>query len=147
MSMEQLRDDLKQVVGRLPTGPLTSAADVAGYMKNDLLPFVASMIDEIGEIDESVEDLVHQTPDALHEETSAVFAGIITSGVVLANELKARVGADKRLLDLIKEFFALVKQGEEILEEITIPDPEPDEPEPEVEAAATDRPSDEGKAE
>jgi hypothetical protein len=147
MSMEQLREDLKQVAGRLPTGPLTSAADLAGYLRNDLLPFVATMTDEIGEIDESVEDLVHQTPDALHEETSAVFAGIIASGVILANELKTRVGTDKRLLDLIKEFLALAKQGEEILEEITIPDPEPDEPETEAESDKANKLPDEGKAE
>jgi hypothetical protein len=140
MSIEQLQEDVRNVAQRLPSGPLTSAADLADYMRSDLLPLLVTMTEEMDEIDTSVEELVHQTPDTLHEETAAVFAGIIASGSVLATELLARSGNDKRLLDLIKEWRSLAQQGEELLDDITIPDPEPDDPDskPEGEAKATE---------
>jgi hypothetical protein len=148
MSIEQLREDLTQVAARIPSGPLTSAAELAAYIKNDLVPFIGSAVDEIEEIDESVGDLVNQTPDALHEETAAVFAGIIASGSVLAGELRARAGNDQRLLALLKEWGKLAEKGKELLDDITIPDEvdEAEETDGEADAKPAETPT-EGKTE
>lgn len=130
MSIEQLKEDLKAVISALPSGPLTTAAEMSAYLKNNLLPFMESAVGELEEMDGTIEDLVTQAQDVIHEETAKVFAGIITSGLILVNELRARIGNDRRLLDACKEWENLAKQGSELLEDITIPDGEdPEEPE------------------
>jgi hypothetical protein len=133
MSIEQLKEDLKAVVGALPSGPLTTAAEMAAYMKNNLLPFVEAVVGELEEMDGNIEDLVMQAQDVLHEENAEVFAGIITSGIILAKELEelaAKTGDSKRLQPLINEWRELASQGSELLEDITIPDPDPDQADP-----------------
>ncbi len=123
MSIEQLKEDLNAVVSAVPFGPLVTPQELGAYLKDNLVPFIASAVDELEEIDSSVEDLVHQSVDVLHEETAEVFAGIITSGVVMANELLSRAGNDQRIIALVREWKKVAAQGEEILTEITIPDP------------------------
>lgn len=129
MSIEQLKEDLKAVIGRVPTGPLTTAAEMGGYLKNDLLPFIESTVGEIEEMDGTIEDLVLHTEDVLHEESATVFVAIITGGMALVKELEdlaAKTGDSQRLKPLIKEWRALAEQGSELLEDITMPDPEPE---------------------
>lgn len=129
MSIETLKDDLKAVAGALPTGPLTTAAEMATYMKNNLLPFVESVVTEMEEMDDNIGDLVTSAEDVLHEENATVFAGIITGGLALVKELEdiaAKTGDGQRLKPLIKEWRELAKQGGELLEDITMPDPDPD---------------------
>lgn len=135
MSIEQLQADLEQVATACPTGPLVSAPDVADFLRNNLIPFIAAHVGETSEMDEAIDNLVHQEPDILHEETAGVFASIITSGRVLADELYKRIGTDQRLRALIKEYRDLAAKGSEILDEITVMDPEdPEEEEPAKEA-------------
>lgn len=129
MSIEQLKEDLKAVIGRVPTGPLTTAAEIGGYLKNDLLPFIESTVGEMEEMDGTIEDLVNQAQDVIHDATAQVFLGIITSGLLLVRELRTRVGSDRRLLDACKEWEDLARQGSELLEDITIPDDEDEEQE------------------
>jgi hypothetical protein len=84
-------------------------------------------------MDGNIEDLVMQAQDVLHEENAEVFAGIITSGIILAKELEelaAKTGDSKRLQPLINEWRELASQGSELLEDITIPDPDPDQADP-----------------
>jgi hypothetical protein len=137
MSIEQLKQDLKAVISSLPGGPLTTAAEMSAYLKNNLLPFIESVVTEMEEMDGSIEDLVTQTPDVLHEETAAVFTGLITSGLTLVKELEdlaAKTGDSQRLKPLIKEWRELAEQGMEVIEDITLPDPDP-ETEPEQTSA------------
>ncbi len=129
MSIEQLQADLKAVIGRVPTGPLTTAAEMGSFLKNDLLPFIESTVDEMAEMDDNIGDLVTSAEDVLHEENATVFAGIITGGLALVRELEdlaAKTGDGQRLKPLIKEWRELAKQGGELLEDITMPDPDPD---------------------
>jgi hypothetical protein len=131
MSIETLKDDLKAVISALPSGPLTTAADMAGYLKNNLLPLIETVVNEMEEMDGSIEDLVVHGQDVIHEETAAVFMGLITSGMTMAKELEdlaAKTGDSKRLQPLIKEWRELAEQGAELLEDITIPDPDADDP-------------------
>lgn len=143
MSIETLKEDLKAVAGALPSGPLTTAAEMAAYMKNNLLPFIESTVTEMEEMDGTIEDLVTQTPDVLHEEAAATFMGVITGGLALVAELEglaAKTGDGPRLKPLIKEWRDLAEQASELIEEITIPDPDADPDDaaetPAVEAAA-----------
>lgn len=133
MSIETLKDDLKAVAGALPTGPLTTAAEMTAYMKNNLLPFIESVVTEMEEMDDNIGDLVTSAEDVLHEENATVFAGIITGGLALVKELEdlaAKTGDGQRLKPLIREWRELAKQGGELLEDITMPDPDVDLEEP-----------------
>lgn len=129
MSIEQLKADLKEVMAAAPSGALVTAEEVAAFQRNNLLPLLETMFDEVGEMDDTIEDLVHRSADVLHVESAAVFAGIIEGAALLVAELKTRVGDDRRLLKAIREWSELAKQGQELLEEITILDPEDDEEE------------------
>ena len=124
MSIETLKHDLKQITER--AAAMSTGAEVAAFLRDELLSWLDSLIDEVGEMDASIEDVVHQSVDVLHEESAQVFAGIITSGTVIAAELQTRVGNDRRLLEVIREFRVLTKQGTEILNEIVIPDDDGD---------------------
>lgn len=143
MSIETLKEDLKAVAGALPTGPLTTAAEMATYMKNNLLPFIESTVTEMEEMDGTIEDLVTQTPDVLHEEAAATFMGVITGGLALVAELEglaAKTGDSQRLKPLIKEWRDLAEQASELIEDITIPDPDAD-PDDAAETPAVETPA------
>lgn len=151
MSIETLKQDLKQIMASAPRptfaegdGSVT-AERVAGFLANDLLPLIETLVDEVSEQDECIEAMVNQTEDILHEENAAVFSGIIVGAAALVAELRTRAGNDKRLLTMIREWQTLAAQGKTILEEITIADEDEgegegdeDQDEPEGEAAPTE---------
>lgn len=140
MSIDTLRQDLKQILESIPEGPLTAAADVAAYLRNNLVPFVSNVVDELSAVDDCVGALVNEAEDILHEDNAEVFAGIITSGKVLVGELRIRVGGDRRVLALIREYEILAAKGVQILDDIVVPDDDDEDPDPdeEVEIAPTD---------
>lgn len=121
MSIETLKQDLKQIGDALKEQP-----DPIDYLRNNLVPFLESVISEISEIDESVEDVIHQSVDILHAESGAVFAGIIEGAQVLVNELKAVAASNQRVQGLIKDWNELADQGRAILDEVVIGDDEDD---------------------
>jgi hypothetical protein len=134
MSVETLKQDLQQVMEAIPAGTLATSEGLSSYLRNNLVPFIATVVDEVGEQDDCIEALVHQAEDILHTDNGAVFLGLITSGRVLITELRARVGNDKRLLALCREWEALAKEGAQILDDIVVPDEDDDEdvdPDPE----------------
>ncbi len=120
MSMETLMADLAEITKS--AGALTSGPDVAAFMQANLLPWLSSFTEEVSEMDEAIEDIVHESPEVLHTESGAVFAAIITSGLQIATELATRAGQDQRLLAIIREFRKACVQGKDLLEEIVIPD-------------------------
>lgn len=130
MSIEQLKTDLKSVIEAIPA----MGSDLPDYLRNNLLPLFEAVVAELGEQDEAIADLVQGASEVLHTESAGVFAAIIVSGRALAAELRTRAGNDHRLLALVKEFGELADQGEEILNDIVIPDvdedEDPDEPAP-----------------
>jgi hypothetical protein len=129
VSIDTLKQDLEQVVSSIPQGPLATAADVADYLRNNLVPFVSNVVDEISEVDDCVAALVDESEDILHEDSGEVFAGLIESGKALVGELRIRVGGDKRVLGLIRAYEILAAKGLQILADIVVPDPD-DEPDP-----------------
>lgn len=130
MTMQQLQADLVAVKGALPLDP--TSADLLQYIKHNLLPLIEAHISETGEIDEAVANLVENAADVLHEDTAAVFGALIVAGQAVCKELKARMGNDAGCRNLIGEFERLAREGEQILQEVTVQDDEEDdEPSPE----------------
>jgi hypothetical protein len=107
---------------RVPIGPTTTALEVGSFLRDELLPFAETLVGEIGEMDEAIDDLVHQTPDVLHTESATVFASVLAAGSAIAAELRTRAGNDARLLRALREFDALVKEAKVILDDIVISD-------------------------
>jgi hypothetical protein len=126
VSIDTLKQDLKQVVESIPQGPLVTAADLADYIRTNLVPFVSNLVDELSEVDDCIGALVNEAEDILHEDNAKVFAGIIASGNLLVSELRIRVGNDKRVLSLVREYEILAAKGVQILGDIVVPD-DPDE--------------------
>jgi len=127
MSIDQLQQDLDDVIAACPSGPLTSAADMAAYNKNNLLPALKAIVSELADIDEVVEGLVHSAEDILHGEAAAVFVGLIQLGTRLATELAARLGpTDNDQRALLRDYAVAAKEAGELLDEITIFESEPD---------------------
>ena len=134
MSIVQLQEDLQAISKAIPDGPLVSAAELRDYIRNNLVPFLSAQVSEVEEMDGAISDIVNQSEDVLHQESAEVFIAIITSGLLLINELATRIGNDQRLLAAIKEWKKVAKRGEEIVNDITIPDDEDEDPD-EVEAS------------
>lgn len=127
MSIEDLQTEFERIEKIVAEPPRGGEAEAAwALLRDSVVPFLSLLVEEIGEMDEAIEEAYHDMPDALHTENAKVFAGIIASGTVLSQELRKRVGNDRRLIDLIKEWNQIAAQGREILEEITVPDTIPD---------------------
>lgn len=146
MSVEELQDDLRSLGEKLKADPPASVAGVVLWMQNELLPWLDNFTKEAEEIDEAVEDIVHQSAEILHQESGEVFAALIASGLAIATELVQRAGNDQRLLKIVREFREKAAEGKDILEEIVIEDPDEEEPDEEPEdkpaiAAAQEGPS------
>jgi hypothetical protein len=129
MSTVQLKSDLKEIVGKAKgfAGKLTTANDVVSFFSSDLLPWLESLVEEFGEVDEAVADLMDGAPDTLHEDTADTFASIITTGLVLATELEKRATGEPKVLEAISKFRELCEDGSNVLGEITVPDEDEDE--------------------
>lgn len=130
MSIETLRKDLNDNLEALRGMAIPTADALKQHLVNSFWPFIESMVDEMDEIDEAVDDLVSGAPEILHSESAEVFSGIIVSGELLMTELSHRVGNDARILAMIKEWRGLARQGKSILEDIALPDPDPDPDDP-----------------
>lgn len=136
MSIESLKDDLKRMTERV-TG-MVEGESVLAFLRDHLVPCLETVGDEMDEMDEAIEDIVHDAPDVLHTDSAAVFAAVIASGLTIAGELLTRVGDDRRLIALIREFRAKCAEGKEILEEITIAEAEEGDEEPGDDGASDD---------
>lgn len=132
MSMQQLQTDLAAVMAALPLDP--TGPELATYLKHNLLPLIAAHISETLEIDEAVGNLIDNAADVLHEDTAAVFGSLIVAGLAVCAELRTRAGTDVRCRQIVAEFERLAKEGEQILQEITVEDDEDDEAPPEGQA-------------
>jgi hypothetical protein len=141
VSSESLAADISACLASAKSlSALSSMSDVVDHLKSTLWPMLEAIVNEHVELDAVVGDLYEHSEDILQMETAKVFAAVIASGLVLAEELRTRVGNDKRLLAAIGEFKAKANEAREILEEITIPD----DPEDDTEEDDEDGDDDEG---
>ena len=130
MSMEELEADTAQVVAAAKAlGPLTTTSDLVAFIKHNLTPLVTSAIAEIGEVDETVYGLVHESDDVLHEDTAKLFSEVIQGGAELARELAKLAAGDARIAGMIQAWQVKAKQAAEVLDDITSPDPDAEDPE------------------
>jgi len=124
MSMDTLREDLaanlKVVAAMKPE--LTTSTELAKHLRQVFWPFVESLVEELGDVDNCVGDLLEGAEDILQPETGAVFAGIIVAGRALAGKLRELVpaGTDATLDQSLEGYLALTEQGEAILSEIVV---------------------------
>ncbi len=131
MSIEQLKSDAAAVVAALPSGPLVSAADMAAYLKNNLLPLFADMVDELGEQDAAIAELVAGAVDVLHTDSSTVFRTLIEGGAKIIADLQAQIAAlggsvTGELAQAVSEWTSLAQDGREILDDVTFDDADED---------------------
>jgi hypothetical protein len=130
MSIETLKADLNDITASASAHALEEKAGAAppvwGWLRDNLLPWIQGMADEVEEMDEAIHDVVNQSVDVLHPESAEVFAAIIAAGATMAAELRTRVGDDRRLLKSISEYIALLGRGKELLEDIYISDDDDD---------------------
>ncbi len=131
MSIEQLKSDAAAVVAALPSGPLVSAADMAAYLKNNLLPLFGDFVDELGEMDAALAEMVTGAVDVLHTDNSAVFLTLIEGGAKIIADLQAKIvelggTVTGEIAQAIKEWDSLAADGREILEDVTFDGPDDD---------------------
>lgn len=125
MSIETLKQDLRENMAQLATlNGLTSNEDLIKHLRETLWPTLESIVDELEEVDECVADLVSGAEDILQPETAQVFAAVIASAAVVAAALKVRIDpqADAKLMHLVTELEANLKNANEIMQEIVIDD-------------------------
>ncbi len=127
MSIEQLKSDAAAVVAALPSGPLISAADMVAYMKNNLMPLIADFVEELGEMDGAIAELVSGAADVLHTDSSMVFLTLIEGAAKIIADLQAalvKFGAavPGEIAQAIKEWNGLAAEGRQILEDVTFDD-------------------------
>lgn len=126
MSTEQLKADLRESLATVKAmdPATTTPADIVRHLKDTLWPTIEATIDEIDEIDGSVEELTNTLDgesEYLSEGTGAVFAGIIAAGLAIAGEVE-KLAIPEPMKQAIAEFRTLCRRGAETLEEIVIPD-------------------------
>lgn len=131
MSIEQLKSDTAEVVKALPSGPLTSAADVAAYMKNNFLPLFGDLVTELEEMDATIADLVSGAPDILHQESATLFLALIEGAAKIIAELRGKLSQhgieiEPPIAKAMKEWDDLATDGRRTLEEVTFIDPDED---------------------
>lgn len=121
MSIDNLKADLASNMASLnQLGPLASGADVVAHLQNTLWPFLETVVSEMEEQDECLEDLIHGADDILQPETAKVFAGVITGGLAMAERLKALSASEPQVLAAIAKYQKMCQEAAELLEQITI---------------------------
>ncbi len=135
MGLPELRADVKLLRDQYAQG--TDALDLRRELSENLLPLLTSILegiaeehgklaDEVVDLGEAVDDMMDDTGDVLHPETTTKIVGLIEAGKLLANELGALLPklddvAKRRVAQIVKTY----KQGAEVvlamLVEITMP--------------------------
>jgi hypothetical protein len=119
--MDDLRADLKANIAEASKLELSQ---LPRHLRDTLWPFLESLVENFEEVDDAVAELVDQSEDYLQQETAAVFAAAIESGLQLASELRARAGGDELLLKKIAQHEQLAKAALEVLTQATMLSPE-----------------------
>jgi ABC-type transporter Mla subunit MlaD len=114
MSVNQLKSDLARNIRSL-----SGTADVTAHLRDTLWPWLESLLDEIGEIDEAVGELVDQAEDFLQPDTAAIFANVIQACAALAGELRKRAPGDQALAMSLAQADQIVQAAAAKLAEIT----------------------------
>src|SRR5262249_20279594 len=103
-------------------GDLTTPGELVRHLKNTLWPFLETVVTEVEEQDEIIEDLVQGATDILHPETARVFGMVIVTGLALAKSLEEARPGDSAVKKAIEQFRGFCKTASDTLEEITIPE-------------------------
>lgn len=160
MALAELKADAKLLRERL-TKLNPSQLDVKHELTENIVPLFEGLIEalqegleaDVSDIGEAVDELIDQSGDVLHPETSQKVLAVLEVGQLLANELEAVMAklddmAKKRVKQTIKAYRQGVEVLTEIVTEITMPlDDEEDEEDEEApaEGESPDEDDDDGK--
>lgn len=120
MSMETLVSDLKANIAELSKlSALSTVDDIVRHHKDVVWPTLEAIVEELGEIDGCVKDMVLRSVDIIQPDTGAVLAAVVTGAVTVAGALKSRITreAEPQLYKVIEELESNCKEAEEILDE------------------------------
>lgn len=136
MSIDQLRKDMKesaealnQLAGGLGKPPPTPTA-IVEFLRNTMWPTMEAAVDELGQLDECVEDIYNASEDILQPETAQLFAALVVAGRVMAAELAKRLtntAADAEAKAIVDGFLEMASAAERAIQEITVPETDDDE--------------------
>lgn len=138
MTVESLKADLQSNLQTLTTmGPLTSSADIVLHLKNTLWPFVESLVTEVEEQDECIENLLNGAEEIIHPETAKVFANVIVAGLGIAKALEDQSPGNAAVKRAVDAFRGMCKVAQETLEEVTVLE-DPDDEDEDEDSAGSD---------
>lgn len=133
MTLDTLRSDLTRNVAVVKLMARTEGLTpdvLASHLRDALWPFLESLVDEMSEQADALDEITRGEADILTEETGQSIAATVTMAVALVAELQKRLADtpnDKLLLQQINTFYVSAKQTEQVLRDITIPDDEDEE--------------------
>lgn len=124
MSIEQLRSDMAESAKQLALlGTTTTVAELVAVIQTTLWPTLEAAVEELGEVDSCVEDMLHGQEDILQPDTAQLFAALVVAGRGIAAELRLRLKAHEQdVIKLLDGFEELARAAESEIEEITIPE-------------------------
>ncbi len=124
MSIDELHTDhdaLTDRIANLLLKPDVNLKDVLLFMKNDLVPLQGSIIEEMGEMDDALEEMYERSEDTLTRESAGILAVPLALGAELAAELERRLGpADTAWAQRIQLFRSAVETAGALMEQITV---------------------------
>lgn len=102
---------------------LAQASDLVKHLKNTLWPFLQTLVEEVTQIDQVVEDIVHEADDILQPETAEVFAALIVACRAMVTEFTPRVDRAKepKIFQGLQILAQLCNKAESTLDEVTVP--------------------------
>jgi hypothetical protein len=143
VSIEQLRKDMKESTAALAQlcstpGKPPTVEGLAGFIHLTMWPTLESVVDELGDVDGCVEDLLNASEDILQPETAQLFAALVVAGRGMAAELSKRLtAADAETRQLVAGFLELATAAEAAISEITVPEDDDDDDDDEDDAKGT----------
>ncbi len=133
MTMETLQADMTDLSARTKgLSSLSTTGDLVDFLKKNLVPFIASHVDESVEIDGCVNDMLENAEDILQTETAEQFSRVIALGTALSDALSTRSPSPEEAA-VISEFRKEAATALATIAEITVLEVDDDEDEDETE--------------
>ena len=126
MTMETLESDLKANIAEAKKlSALSSISDLVDHLKNILWPTIEAVVEELGEVDDVVGEMVSNAEDILQPETGAVLAAVVSGAAAVATALKLRITreAEPDLYRVIDELEKNCKEATAILKDVVLEEP------------------------
>lgn len=111
------------------------SSEIAQHLAETVWPFLEAMLENVGEIDDAVDDLIQESDDLLQADTAAKISAPLILAGEFAKELEKRLqpaganAADDGLRVKLKQFQSMFLDATNLIAEITIFDEDPNDDE------------------